>query len=179
MSRGSCLKCAKKAAAEVRACLKIANTPNRQVFCRHTSPIFLERHPGFLRKIGLVRQQNPPRLVLFPFFKQGLTQCGGRLGRWKKQRALWAGRLCLPKNSFADWTAPFGGNEGRRTGPLPRVRYACPRSTLPGPRKSPGPAQKGSVCCMLTYSCPVRPRGPGRGPRRERCPPGAQAPARP
>ena len=58
----------------VRACLKIVNTPNQRVFCRHTSPIFLERHPVFLRKIGLVWQQNPPHLVIFPFFKQGLIK---------------------------------------------------------------------------------------------------------
>jgi hypothetical protein len=32
-------------------------TPNQRVICRHTSPIFLERHPVFLRKIGLVWQQ--------------------------------------------------------------------------------------------------------------------------
>lgn len=47
--------------------------PNRRAFCRHTSPNFLERHTVFLRKIGLVWQQNPPRLVIFPFFKQGLV----------------------------------------------------------------------------------------------------------
>ena len=58
----------------LRACLKIVNTPKQQAFFRHTSPIFLERHPVFLRKIGLVWQQNPPHLVIFPFFKQGLIK---------------------------------------------------------------------------------------------------------
>ena len=38
----------------LRACLDIVNTPNRRAFCRYTSPIFLESHPGFLQKIGLV-----------------------------------------------------------------------------------------------------------------------------
>ena len=54
----------------IRACLKIVNTPNRRLFFRHTSPIFLEIHPVFLRQIGFAWRKNNSPLVILPIFKQ-------------------------------------------------------------------------------------------------------------
>jgi len=41
--------------------------PNQQIFRPNTSRIFLEIHPGFLRKILFVLGQNPLPLCIPPF----------------------------------------------------------------------------------------------------------------
>ncbi|MCI8304358.1 MAG: hypothetical protein HFF52_06995 [Lawsonibacter sp.] len=58
----------------LRACLKNVNTPKQRLFFRRTAPIFLEIHPGFLRKIVFVWRKNPSPLCTFPFFKQRLAR---------------------------------------------------------------------------------------------------------
>jgi hypothetical protein len=56
--------------------LKNGNTPKGRPFCRHTLPVFLAIHPGFLRQTDFIWQQNFSPLVIFPFFKQRLISYG-------------------------------------------------------------------------------------------------------
>ena len=53
----------------IRAFLKSIKTPNKFVFCPHTSLIFLEIHKGFLRQIAL-SGDNIRHFCAFHYFSE-------------------------------------------------------------------------------------------------------------
>lgn len=106
--------------------MKIVNMPNRRAFCRHTSPNFLERHPVFLRKIGLVWQQNPPRLVIFPFFKQGLTHDRGSSDCWNYYDNIESASVYFDEDAQMSCVAVrFKGADSDVVLGLSEVAYLC------------------------------------------------------
>ena len=118
-------------AAGTRACLKNVKTPNRRVFWPHVSPIFLEIHPGFRRKIVFAWGQNSSPLCILPFFKQRLdanwrspqrtspvfsdiAEDGVSLARWTRPAGeiKW---LPSPKRRMEEGGRPYGNGIFRHT----------------------------------------------------------------
>ena len=75
------IMCEHKFQCKPRACLKNVNTPKQRSFFRHTSPIFLEIHPVFLRKIVFVWRKNFSPLCIFPLFKRRLILFWGTMAQ--------------------------------------------------------------------------------------------------